>query len=477
MTARGQRATPRSPQTGAAAVTGRPRVAAPVMAATLLSAVLLSAAPAEGAPGLEWAIADAGAITGLNVTSTFHTDIVNTGTAPDTYRVTLVADMPVTWLTTMCDAGLCYPPFITTLDFTVPAGGSLYVGINITPMVDSGIGTSTVTVTSLGTPTLGATAVFTVVTGDAEVLVVDADADAALSAATLAAVAAGGRSATAWNRAAAGTLAASELATFGVVVWDAGDNAAGLDADDRSALAAYVTQGGRLLLAGADLGSAGDPLRAGYDPTAAAWFEATLDLRFDGEAPGAPDIDGVAGDPVGDGLALAAGANVSPDALAPVSGNTSLRYADGRSAAIRRQAGTGRTLCLGFGIADLAGAAARESLLAPALAWLSGDVTAAPLPATGGSTTLTAAPNPFNPRTVVSLDFGDAGSPDGALDIYDARGRHVRALRRGPFAGGLARAVWDGRDDGGRAVPGGTYLARFSGPGRPAATLKLMLVR
>ncbi len=160
----------------------------------------------------DWVIADSGAVDQLNSTTTFHTDIINTGSIADRYRVTLTADMPATWLTTMCDAGLCYPPFITTLEFNVAPGDTLYVGINITPMIDSGAGTSTVTVASINAPAQTSTAGFSVLTPGADVLVIDADGVAGVPLPVVEAVAAAGRTAAVWDRAASGKLAPAELA-------------------------------------------------------------------------------------------------------------------------------------------------------------------------------------------------------------------------------------------------------------------------
>ena len=51
---------------------------------------------------------------------------------------------------------------------------------------------------------------------------------------------------------------------------------------------------------------------------------------------------------------------------------------------------------------------------------------------------------------------------DHSLRVYDAAGRLVRTLRSGaPGLAGRNEVVWDGRDDGGRAVSSGVYLYRI----------------
>ena len=86
---------------------------------------------------------------------------------------------------------------------------------------------------------------------------------------------------------------------------------------------------------------------------------------------------------------------------------------------------------------------------------------------------LRAAPNPFNPRTVLRFSLPQAGP--AAVEIFDPRGRRVRVLSHGDLAAGEHSAAWDGRDDAGRPQPAGVYLARVRSAGA-AASLKLLLV-
>jgi hypothetical protein len=69
-------------------------------------------------------------------------------------------------------------------------------------------------------------------------------------------------------------------------------------------------------------------------------------------------------------------------------------------------------------------------------------------------------PNPFNPKTTVH--FGVTTRGPAQLVIYDVRGRVVRVLVDEPdIAPGIHQAAWDGRDDQGRAVASGVYLAQL----------------
>jgi hypothetical protein len=56
------------------------------------------------------------------------------------------------------------------------------------------------------------------------------------------------------------------------------------------------------------------------------------------------------------------------------------------------------------------------------------------------------------------------GGRAATLDLFDVRGRHVRALVRGE-AGTSGTAAWDGRDAAGRPAPAGLYFALLTGGG------------
>lgn len=75
-----------------------------------------------------------------------------------------------------------------------------------------------------------------------------------------------------------------------------------------------------------------------------------------------------------------------------------------------------------------------------------------------------AAPNPFNPRTVISFDLPRTAAV--SLDVYDVAGRLVRRLIQGEtLPAGTRSAVWDGRDDGGRGAAAGVYFYRLQADG------------
>jgi hypothetical protein len=88
---------------------------------------------------------------------------------------------------------------------------------------------------------------------------------------------------------------------------------------------------------------------------------------------------------------------------------------------------------------------------------------------------LRAAPNPFNPRTVIQLQL-DA-SQRLRLSILNVRGELVRRLHDGQLAAGAHPFVWDGTDRRGEAVASGVYIAVAEAEGGPTERLKLALLR
>ncbi len=68
-------------------------------------------------------------------------------------------------------------------------------------------------------------------------------------------------------------------------------------------------------------------------------------------------------------------------------------------------------------------------------------------------------PNPFNPTTTVNFQIPRLS--EATLVIYNVLGQKVRTLINGSFEPGYYKAVWDGRNDLGKAVATGIYIYRF----------------
>ncbi|UCE03825.1 MAG: hypothetical protein JSW67_06460 [Candidatus Latescibacterota bacterium] len=85
-----------------------------------------------------------------------------------------------------------------------------------------------------------------------------------------------------------------------------------------------------------------------------------------------------------------------------------------------------------------------------------------------------ATPNPFNPST--RLHFELEHSAYAELDVVSVRGRRVRRLWSGTRPAGRHAVDWDGRDDTGRGVASGHYVARLR-VGSQTWTRRLLLLR
>ncbi|MEZ4387964.1 MAG: FlgD immunoglobulin-like domain containing protein [Candidatus Krumholzibacteriia bacterium] len=96
---------------------------------------------------------------------------------------------------------------------------------------------------------------------------------------------------------------------------------------------------------------------------------------------------------------------------------------------------------------------------------------AAPTPAVP---TLAAAPNPFNPCTVLRFQLSAAAPV--RLSLHDLRGRRVRTLLAADLTVGTHAVAWDGRDESGQPVATGVYLARLRTADR-VVTTRLALLR
>ncbi len=72
-------------------------------------------------------------------------------------------------------------------------------------------------------------------------------------------------------------------------------------------------------------------------------------------------------------------------------------------------------------------------------------------------------PNPAPGRC--TLRFHSRAAVDAELTVTDVSGRLIRRVASGRYGTGMHRIAWDGRDDRGLAVAGGTYFARLRAGG------------
>ena len=85
-----------------------------------------------------------------------------------------------------------------------------------------------------------------------------------------------------------------------------------------------------------------------------------------------------------------------------------------------------------------------------------------------------AVPNPFNPTTAIQYEIHQPVRV--TVHVYDTQGRLVRTLVDRTQAAGHHDAVWDGRDNGGRASGSGVYFVRMQA-GADSANSKIVLLK
>lgn len=89
---------------------------------------------------------------------------------------------------------------------------------------------------------------------------------------------------------------------------------------------------------------------------------------------------------------------------------------------------------------------------------------------------LTAWPNPFNPQVTFAFELPQAGRAE--VRVYSLRGELMAVVGAGAYQAGRREAAWDGRLQGGREAPSGSYRARLYVDGQDAgAVVGVSLVR
>ena len=84
-------------------------------------------------------------------------------------------------------------------------------------------------------------------------------------------------------------------------------------------------------------------------------------------------------------------------------------------------------------------------------------------------------PNPFNPTT--SIPYMLEAGTHVKIGIYDVSGSRIAVLNEGKQTPGMHAAIWNGRDQSGRAVPSGVYFYRFEGVSDVTASRKMVLLK
>lgn len=87
---------------------------------------------------------------------------------------------------------------------------------------------------------------------------------------------------------------------------------------------------------------------------------------------------------------------------------------------------------------------------------------------------LAISPNPFS--ALATITFNISTSASVSADVYSVTGERVRHMDNAEFSQGTGRLLWDGKDDGGRALPSGVYMVRVKA-NQTEATRRVTILR
>jgi hypothetical protein len=178
-----------------------------------------------------------------------------------------------------------------------------------------------------------------------------------------------------WDRQSQGCPSVSTMSSYSAVVWFTGDDyTSTLDSTDKTNLAAYLNSGGGLFITGQDIG-----YDIGSDPFYANYLHATYQV----DNTDIMTLNGVAGDPIGNGLTISIsggdGANNQdyPSGIYPITPATSVfKYQSSPyTAGLRVNTSGYKVVYFAFGFEGISTMNDRAEVMQRVLAWIAGTYT------------------------------------------------------------------------------------------------------
>lgn len=266
---------------------------------------------------------------------------------------------------------------------------------------------------------------------------------------------------------------AEVLQKYQTVIWFTGDDrTTSLTQQEQQAIAAYLDQGGWLLLTGQNIGH---DLIADGTPDDSTFYTDYLHAEFAVDTVNSTMIMGVPGDAIAGGMfvyidtaAGGAGNQTAPSAINPINGATMfLKYIPQMSAAGIRywdEATGSRIVYLPFGFEGISGpySDTAQKLLAQIMKWFSSTVgikqpviTTAPQKYQLQQNY----PNPFNPVTRIKFHLPETDHVE--LSIFNLRGQKIKELVNEDFQPGIYESIWNGTDNSDNRVASGVYIYKL----------------
>jgi cathepsin K len=215
---------------------------------------------------------------------------------------------------------------------------------------------------------------FTLLAGDAPVLLVDDDESTVADPYVSAALTYGGFIFRHWDTQYEGSPSGAVLQRYPAVVWLTGISGR-IDPAEQQAITAFEDTGGGLLVTGQDIGWYLHDW-SGATPADRAFYQERLHATYLEDGSGYMHLDGAVGDPIGDGLSFGIGggsgsrAQAWPSRIDVRAGSlATFSYAPGMIGAVR-WGGDYRVAYFAFGIEAIDEAADRTAVVARSLDWL-----------------------------------------------------------------------------------------------------------
>ncbi|MEM4161079.1 MAG: S8 family serine peptidase, partial [Thermoplasmata archaeon] len=177
-----------------------------------------------------------------------------------------------------------------------------------------------------------------------------------------------------WRKAKQGMPTLGYIQQFRAVVWHSSDCYPQLSGDDRSLLGSYLDAGGRLVISGQDIGwDLCDSGGTQYDNS--PWYQNYLHATYSLDNDGSYAVNGVPGDPIGDGITASLQDVIGgyyPDRVSPRTGAYAfLNYTSGNTAGIR-YLGSHGVVYYAFAFEDITSRSVRATLIDRSLSYLLG---------------------------------------------------------------------------------------------------------
>jgi len=225
-----------------------------------------------------------------------------------------------------------------------------------------------------------------------------------------------------------------DLTNFSLICWSSGNALPVFEQYEVDAIEPVLDNGGRLFINGQDIGE--DIFDAnGQSQFAQSFYNNYLHANYISSWGLSYFFNGLAGDPIGDGLSfpLADIYPRDPDEFGPYDASSTSILKFGtltKYNSVRADDGNSRVVYLGFGLEQIADQSIRDTIIARSLRWLL--VGFSPTNVDDNIKNASSFnlkqnyPNPFNPSTTISYSLGDES--DVSLKVYDIMGREVTEL-------------------------------------------------